>query len=166
MPLTASIGVVKARLSELNELIRAGKSARARALISSMRTDRLGRAERLEVARIARRSGLVDLSVRLLNPLVRNEKTSASASTAEKAEYAMGLSKIGATSEALDLITSLPHDRNPEVLLFHAFILISRWEYGKAIPLLKRHGAQVADDDYNHWVGRVNLAAALTFEGA
>jgi hypothetical protein len=150
-------------LTGLESLVRSGESAKARRILRELRLDRLTRAEKLQAANLARRSGLPELSIKLLNRVMRPRSGASDASARERAEYAAALSRIGATSEALGILESLKGSDHPEVPLFHAFALISQWDYRGAIPLLRRH-ERAAQTDYQRLIGRVNLVAALVFE--
>ncbi|HEX4923143.1 MAG TPA: hypothetical protein VFV50_03620, partial [Bdellovibrionales bacterium] len=115
-------------------------------------------------ANLARRSGLSQLSVRLLNPIVRPDlNVGRPAGPLELAEYAAALTNIGARLEALEILESLDAEKNEDVSLFIAFNHISIWDYARAIPFLESYIEQQTDP-YKKLVGQVNLAAALVNE--
>ncbi len=82
----------------------------------------------------------------------------------EKAEYAAGLVAIGAVPEAISILDGLDSKLNPQVLLYRAFALITRWDYAATISPLEKFIASPGLSPYQKLVGKVNLAAALTFE--
>ena len=79
------------------------------------------------------------ISLRLLNPIVRNQLSMESPPTpGEISEYALALNRIGAFSEALELLESLPEEDVPQVHMHKAFTHISQW--GLLVPLTElRH---------------------------
>ena len=54
----------------------------------------------------------------------------------------------------------------PDVLLFLSLALMSRWDYAATIGLLQKYISVPNLDPYQSHVGRINLIAALIYEGS
>ena len=85
-------------------------------------------------------------------------------SVEERAEYAACLIKMGASHEALNLLTKLDAREVAEIELYRAFALITQWRYQEAIPLLLSYSKNPIVGPFQQMVGRVNLAAAYVNE--
>lgn len=154
-----------ALLRDLETALRSARIAGVRAALARVPSHSVHRADRATVANLAWRAGLVDLAITLLNPLVRTRGRAASGTPREKAEYAAALIRMGAPFEAREILAGIPESTYAESLLYQAFALIPEWNYRAAIPLLNRYCGRVSSDPYRLLVGRVNLLAALIFEG-
>lgn len=111
----------------------------------------------------ARRSGLPALTLRWLRPRVYPNSVQAPPTAAEKSEYAMGLQRLGAFSEAEKLLLEVDPQEYPAALLYRAFCRFSQWDYQSGQILLAELLSRKATlDTYTHYVARVNHAAALT----
>lgn len=153
-----------ADLEIFETMLREGKIGSVRRRLRKTRVSEVPRHELVRLANIARRAGLSQLSVNLLNPIVRPDKNLARrANEGEQAEYAAALTQIGARAEALELLESLDPRKNLEILLFRSFAHFGEWTYAKAIPLLETYIAK-HPVEYQKLVGKVNLAAALVWE--
>lgn len=151
--------------TRINELIRSGKGEIARRELQAFKDKRLPRPIALQMAALARRAGLPELTIRLLNRIVRpGPRSQIRASDQEKAEYAAGLTRFGAVDEAMALLKSVDSRKVPEALLFQAHTLFNCWQYAPAIPLLQTYVHLRGLDDYERLVGKVNLAAAYVHE--
>ncbi len=95
------------------------------------------------IASICRRAGAISAGLRLLAPVVRQERKQVAAggpATAnEKAEYGVLLQRKGCVFEALTLLESIRPEDMPASLLYRAFCHFTRWEYESAVPLLERY---------------------------
>lgn len=150
---------------EIDRDIRQGRLGAARQRLRRLAVKKLKRAAFARCANLARRAGLPQVSIRMLNPLVRPRKILLEpARAAEVSEYAAALIDVGAVDEGLRLLASLDPKRDPQLLLFQAFGLFTRWDYASAIPLLKSY-IRACDTGYQALVGKVNLAAALVTLG-
>ena len=147
-------------VQKVDGAIRAGELDLARSELRHVQSRKVPRALALQVAALA--AGRADIAIRILHPVVRPSNPSAQpASDLEKAEYAAALTYIGASDEALDLLSHLDSKEQPQVLLYHSFALFAQWDYRSAIPLLSGYIASPQLTDYQRLVGKVNLAAAL-----
>ncbi len=148
----------------IDGLIRAGRSAKARSELSRHRPHSFTRAERFELAAVARRAALPWLTLRILTPVVRpSTKKSVTATTREKAEYAAALVRVGAGREGSEILAALDSNEFPQVLLYRAHALFTQWEYQTAIPVLEEYLGKDLDE-YQRVIGEVNLASAYVHE--
>ena len=76
-------------------------------------------------------------------------------------EYAAALVQIGLELEGDELLRAIDPDRYPLSLQFRAFACFTRWDYGAAVPLLRRQLAHPDIDSYQRLVARVNFVSAL-----
>ena len=149
----------------LDTWIRQGQGVQAQRELVRLSKKKLPRREALAFAVLARRADLPLLGIRILNPIVRpTNKAPATASETESAEYALSLTKIGATQEGLQILSDLESTRIPEVLLYTAFAHFTGWDYESALPLLSAYVALPGIAPYQRLIGQVNLAAALVHE--
>jgi hypothetical protein len=149
----------------MDEWIRSGQGDLARQGIRRLTPENLTRPERLQLASLARRVSLPEIGIRLLRPIVRPPGRRATQATdGERAEYAADLIRIGASTEALQLLDGVDTSRAPEALLFRAFGFIAQWNYAEAIEPLNRYVHAPALTDYQRLVGLTNLATSLFCE--
>ncbi|MCB0363746.1 MAG: hypothetical protein H6624_08275 [Bdellovibrionaceae bacterium] len=152
----------KRLVSQLENKNRQGKGLEVRRSLKKLSLKSIPHEHRLPLANLARRNNLPDLTVRILKPLVRPAAgLKSSANPNELAEYAVGLSYLGVTKEAENILSTIRPEDVPQVLLFQSFMHFSRWEYAQAAPLLRTYCQFPKLEDYQRLVGRVNLAAAL-----
>ncbi|MCM2277102.1 MAG: hypothetical protein NDJ89_03415 [Oligoflexia bacterium] len=154
-------------LNQIDESIRQGQTRRAAARIQALceESSRLPRKEKLELARLARRAFIPALGILLLRPFVRpSASTIIKATPEERLEFAACLIWLGARSEGRELLAALDPATHPERDLFTSFALFSSWDYGAAVPLLRRYVRHPALAPYARLVGKANLAAALVHE--
>ncbi len=158
-------------LEQLEALVRAGHFDRVRAQLKLARARRIARGEAVAYANLARRVGLGELSLRILNPIVRPEKggrrvSAIPATPVEKAEYAASLRNLGAIPEAAEILEGIDPEAFPGTLFQQALCRIQKWEYAAAVPLLEQYVAMLNAADYARQVARVNLLSALIHESA
>lgn len=134
--------------------IRAGHPQNVAKLLARLNVTRVPRANRLPLARICRRAGLLSLGLRILS---RRKSSDEVHSPGEAAEYAMLLLRSGAVSEALKRLYQIDTDHVPDALLFRAYGHFGRWEYAESIPELKKY---LAAPTASQLLGRTNLAFA------
>lgn len=145
--------------------IKLGHLEISRCEIKKISPTQLPRKHMARLTHLSRRCGLNQFGLKLLAPLIHPDKPLAiPANNEEKVAYASCLTNIGATEESLKILTSVPLEKNPEILLFQVFAYFSQWKYGSSIPLLKQYLNLLTIEDYNYWVGVTNLAAALIAE--
>ena len=153
------------KLKGWDEAIRRGNAGAVRAELKKLKDQRVSREMILPVAALCRRADFLPFALHLLQPLVRpTRKVAVPATLTERAEYAACLVRVGAGDEALELLKTLSSARTPEVLLYQAFAMASQWDYGAAIPVLKKYVASHRITEYWRLIGQLNLAAALVWE--
>lgn len=153
-------------LDEIDTFLREGKTKDAAAALQRRARKRLKREELSRAALLAWRAGVPSLGLRWLGRVVYPPpRKIADATDGERATHAVCLIAVGAAAEAERLLADVSPKREPRSLLYRAGALFSRWEYGAAIPYLERYVGARGLSEYELRVGRVNLAAALVFEG-
>jgi hypothetical protein len=153
-------------IQEVEGLIQSAQLRAARRKLQSVqKLATPARGQRLKLAQLARRSGLVSLALKLLNPVVRPSAKSPLRPTAEEsAEYAGLLIRSGANTEATHILEALDPGEVPEAWLYRAYACITQWEYEAAIPFLKSYLEVEGLGLIQVVIGKLNLAAALVHE--
>lgn len=150
----------------IDELIKQNRHQTARQLLIKARPSKLPRGYLVKFASLCRRCQLNNLSLKILNLVVRSEKElDEPATDDEKAEYAVTLQRVGSNNEAVELLNQIDRNKVPQANLYMAFSFFSQWEYQQAIPFLKTYIMDPKINSYQALVGRVNLAAALLATG-
>ncbi len=154
-------------LEMIEEAIRAAQLARARSLLRQIDLKKLHPEHWVHASEVCRRSGLPQLALRLLGPMVRPQgRATRRASIEERVEYAGALIQMGATREGMLLLKS-PDARTEmpvRAMLFQAFAQIKEWDYGAAIHSLEAYLKSPLLDEYPRLIGEVNLLAAAIQE--
>ena len=136
--------------------------SKARAALTELLERKIERRHALPVANLLRRAHLSERAVSLLHKIVRSERQLASPPTdAEKAEYAASLNNIGASQEALHILTSLNPVKTPIALLFLSYAYMWQWDWDSAVPALESYAKAPGVAPDMHLWGLVNLASAL-----
>ncbi len=149
-------------LKRIEELIRKGAGKAAQAELKAISQGKPPREVLSALASQARRAGMPELGVRLLNPIVRPPPRSPKRATdAEIVEYAGCLIRVGASNEALKLLQNIDARKNPQAFLYRSHGLFTQWRSIEAVPALQCYLKEVRGDEYQRIVGQVNLAAAL-----
>ena len=153
---------MKDLFKDLDNRIRLGKAKEVATRLRKVNSAKIPRSLLFEGANIARRAGVPLYAVRLLNPIVRNEKDLLHpATTAEKAEYAVALTRIGVVTEASRILAELDPQEDPQVLLYRAYAAFAEWDSEAAITHLEQFVVAQEVSDYLRLVGQVNLASGL-----
>src|SRR3989344_5319653 len=98
-------------LEEIDLLIREGRNGEARKRLQLIEVKSVRRSDRRPLANLARRAQMLNLAIRLLNPVVRSEEIlAAQATDAERAEYGVSLIFLGATQEGLEILNGVSDD--------------------------------------------------------
>ncbi len=152
----------KDTLTRLDADIRGGRLREARASLKALAKAKLPRPALAEAANLAWRASNPAQGIKWLSALVRPAARKPITATAtEKAEYGACLVKVGALSEACDLLAGIAPADEPRAALYLAFAKVAQWDYGGSIPLLKQYLASPKLTAYQKLVGQTNLAAAL-----
>jgi tetratricopeptide (TPR) repeat protein len=122
---------------KIQTLFSQGQFPKALEDLLKINTAEVPRADRLPLARIARKLGRPDVGFRLLGPVIRPEVKTVKASAQELVEYAGLLQNIGSLDEALSYLKDLPLEMVPEAALYQAYCHLNRWESQKAVDCLR-----------------------------
>lgn len=154
-------------LKEIDDRIRQGEIASLKQEFKRLNCAKIPRKARAPLANFARRIGLLDLSVRILNRVIRSEVPVHPAPKAEEiCEYGFSLVRIGAKEEGISLLRSREAREFNRSWLYEAFALISQWDYAGSIPRLQEFIQRCEDrDSYQQLVAKVNLVAAYAYIG-
>jgi hypothetical protein len=153
--------------TKLEDLIRSGNLAAAikQFTVVSSASKNLERKDKLKYANFARRLGLADQGLKILNPIMRPTSRFAKPATVEEQiEYAACLRTEGAPREAFAILEKVDLQKFPGARFQMASCMISEWRYGEAIPYLKAYVFESPLATYSTLVGKVNLLAALIYE--
>lgn len=151
-------------LNEIDELVKKGKKSEVLPLIIELVSKNPPLEIKPKIARLANRSGLPHLALKILFRHVREVKLSRGQSLSEaKAVYAQSLLNIGAFQEAEIMLNSITN--MPEVSLQKAFVCFAQWDYQAAIPHLRNYLKIKNLPRYQKLVGQVNFIAALVSVG-
>ena len=155
------------KYDQLDRLLRKGRSAEVREALVAWADGRVARRDVVRFARLAWRAWMPELGLRLLHPIVRPPATKppVRATPEEKAEYAQCLIHFGAVEEGRKLLEDLSESEHPQVLFYKMTALVREWNYRDSIPLLERYIRSKGVTAYQKLVAKVNLAAALAYDG-
>lgn len=153
------------QLSTIDDFIKRGEIKKAQVAITAIVVGAdVRREERLRLANLARRSGMVFYSLKLLRKLVKSDQELSVTSQAEEIiAYCAGLSLIGATKEAQEKLSLIDGHKYPEAWLHQAFLFISQWEYRQAIYFLRCYAKHPNLSEYQKTVAQVNLLACYLY---
>lgn len=149
-------------LIQWNAMIQQGSASQVRKAFRKLNPRRIPRSHLVEAAQIARRIGLPELIVQWLGPIIHSEKVLvAPATDQEKALFALGLFRIGSINEAQKILAHVNPAVDPQIRFYRGLVFIAQWQYGKAVPELKKYIKDPRLTEYSRLVGRLNLCAAL-----
>jgi tetratricopeptide (TPR) repeat protein len=148
-------------IDECDLLVKSGQMNAVSEKIRALVFAEVPRKWRHALAKICRRTGMIERGLRLLHPIVRREAHSHEpAPTAiEICEYAVLLSRQGSVLEALGLLKDVDKTLTPEAWLYQGFCHVSHWNYAQAAEDFQRY-LECAVDSYSILIAKVNLAAA------
>lgn len=148
-------------INECDSLIKGGQIKSVTDKFRALSFGEVPRKWRQALAKICRRTGMIERGVRLLQPIVRREVHSpeAPASAGEICEYAVLLSRQGSVNEALELLKDIDKTSNPEAYLYLGFCHVTNWNYQQAAQDFESY-LSCAVDPYSLLIGKVNLVAA------
>lgn len=157
---------IKKQLEQIDNLIQQAEGKKAQGLILELHTKGIPTPFLLQAASLAARASLPEISLRLLNPIVRpSSKIIREATDKDKAEYGHALVRIDACSEAKVLLSEINCAKVPEALLYRVLVSLKEWDYTAAVPLLRQYIKSPLISDYSRLVGKVNLALSLILLG-
>lgn len=149
-------------LQQLDGLIKANRLKQAQVLLRKTLAEPADRAYKYKYSDVARRVGLVDLSLRLLSPIVRPKKPiHPEASPDEVMSYGASLIKVGNFLEGEELLNQVNPKDYPQSLFFVALGMLTQWRYKEAAPLFRKYLKSNTLSDYQIAVAKYNLASTL-----
>ena len=156
--------VTKENLRNWNSSVQSGNGGQVQEALKKLNLSQIERRHYARVANIARRVDCQQLSVKLLNRVVRPKvDLIRPAQDGEKLEYAASLIRIGVIDEAMGLLEEIRAHEYSEAILFKAFGHVSRWNYQEAVPLFQSYLECGELTDYQRVVTQANLAASFVF---
>lgn len=159
-------------ISAIEEMIKSGNAFAARALIRNhFKKKNIPIEDKIKLSNLSRRSGMPVLALKILRPLVfENKDLNLQSHPAALSSYGASLSSIGSISEALLIFNQLtrlePLHLNKynfnldEIYLFQSLALFQKWNYNECLPLLKKYIRSKNISLYQKSVGLVNLVSA------
>ncbi len=152
-------------LLKADERIRRGQGKQVAEDLKKISRNSLPRASWVQFANLGRRVGAPLFSLRLLQPLIRQEVDRLHPATSEELTvYASVLARVGITSEAQEILEKVKGPHNPEAYLYLAHIAIYGWNYKAATVLLKKYIRLSRVDGYRRFIAEMNLLSAQTAE--
>ncbi len=130
------------------------KLAEAKKSLQSLAVDSVPVELRHDFARLARRAGLVQKSLKFLHNNVYEIRRP---SERDVLEYASCIRKAGLINQCLMLLSRLPN--SPDKLLYEAFCFIHRWEYAEAEGRLLHLLENFELNDKTKMIAKINLLA-------
>ncbi len=151
-------------LVALDTLTKQGQRQAVLDQLAKILKDKPSNAFRPQLARIANRNHAYVQALRILHPIIRNEREDiAKASPDALNVYATSLMWIGSLEEAEKILQRIKG--GVDSLLTQAFIYFAQWEYQKALPVLIKYINSEKISNYQKLVGQINLLAAFIATG-
>jgi tetratricopeptide (TPR) repeat protein len=145
-------------------MVKNGQLSAVRDGLARLELAKIPRAHLADFSSIARRARLLDVSLKLLHPVVHPENAAAEIATElEVASYATTLGATGCLTDAHKILLPLALSENPPVLLARSFLHIRAWDYAHAVTDLTRYLRCTGLSPYQFCVARLNLTAAYNF---
>lgn len=155
----------RAILEQLETKIREGRHHRLHHDFASLNFTKIPFELRTRFARLANRAGFPVMALRIIGDIFDRDRPPAEMPPpAQQAEYALALSRIGASREALSILKMVDPSDCAEVLLYQSLAHFSEWDYAPTINLLERYIKSDSLSGYQRLVGKINLAAAYVIE--
>ena len=115
---------------------------------------------RPQLARIANRNHAYVLALRILHPIIRQDREKTADAGPEALNiYATSLMWIGALEESQKTLHRIKG--STDALLTEAFVYFAQWDYQKSIPILLKYVNSSSISPYQKLVGQINLLAAF-----
>lgn len=159
-----------AYLDELDSQIKGGRIADVQTALREIEGPTVPENLRYRFANLCRRVGLAPLGLRILsdNVLIDGELRR-DASSQDLIEYGVGLQRVGAVRESMDILRTIDAQKFPESDLYLAFGAIVSWDYQAALDWIDSFLAKTESnpgDPYRRLVARLNRLECLLITGA
>ncbi len=152
------------RINDIETLIVSGDHMKCRKLLERINPRQLPREWATRVAQAALRIQHSILALKILHGFVYpKNQFDQPATDLEKSIYANSLNRLGATSEALEILSGLDETLNPEVLFYRGIAHFRQWNYSEGVRAFRQYVAREDLEPYRRIVGQVNLAAGLIY---
>ena len=152
-------------IADLDALTKEGKRFQVLRQLNSLMKTGPDKKLRTQLARLANRNQAYVLALRLLHPVVRDDREKIEPATAEALNiYATSLMWIGALDESQKCLQRIKG--STEALLTQAFVFFAQWDYQKSVPVLLKYIYSSQTTVYQKLVGRINLLAAYIAFGS
>lgn len=149
-------------LKQCHEGIQSGKAHKVKKQFQKIKVKSIPRVYRQPMAEMARRLNLIELGLKIMNPLIHSDKELLQpAGAEEQITYSALLIRIGALKEALQRLQSVPVDENPRAYLFLAHVYAGQWQYSLAWPYLELYQEKAHLDEYQKTLNQLNMASCL-----
>ena len=144
---------------DLDNLTKQGQRHLVLKGLANLMTASPSRNLRPQLARIANRNHAYVQALRILHPLIRDDREGIVPAGPEALNiYATSLMWIGALEESQQCLIRIKG--STDALLTQAFVCFAQWDYKKAIPILVKYVNSSQISPYQNLVGRINLLAA------
>ena len=153
--------VTVSQLDKLEEQIRTNSAPKLEELVRSHGAGKIPRPLLSRYANLIRRLGGTGYSLKLLNPIVRDENKNPS--VAEIIEYASCLSRLGLIDESIGLLDKIKHEPQSEIQYELAAAYVAKWDYPSSLAYFKKYLNSKDLSIYKICVGEINIAAALIY---
>jgi hypothetical protein len=151
-------------LPEIEKLVVHGSLGAAAEALRGLSARRIPREHASHFASLSRRTGQPALALNALHKIVRPlEKRGRDepATDREKSEYAAALNDVGASREALALLSGLDHKKAPSARLYEGFALMRIWELDAAIERFRAVAGSPAATPLGRYRATIELAGCL-----
>lgn len=157
--MNSSVDKYQQIIDKCDALIKAGQLQQVAQIMGQLNLSQVPRTKRQSLAKICRRATLISQGLRLLHPIIRQEKSLENPATSgELCEYAVLLIRNGSIQEAEALLKNVNLKEAPEGLMYLGFVGIANWDYVPAAHFLKEF-LDSNSDPYTKLIAQVNLAS-------
>lgn len=149
-------------ISECEGHLRDGRADLVARNVGGIALAKIPRSLRLPFANICRRANLIQQGLRILAPIVREDRRHRlrDATPDELAEYAFLIMKNGSIGEAQRLLQTIEPKECANATLYAGFCHMMRWEYREALPYFETF-LSLKPELYQATIAKVNFAASL-----
>jgi tetratricopeptide (TPR) repeat protein len=152
-------------LLKADDRIRRGEGKHVAEDLKNISKNSLPRSSWVKFANLGRRVGAPLFSLRLLQPLIRQEINRLHPATSEELTlYASVLARVGITAEAREILEKVQGPKNPDAFLYLAHAEIYSWNYKAAAVSLKKYLRLSRVDGYQRFIAEMNLLSAQVAE--
>lgn len=148
-------------ISEIESLIRTAQGTVAQNKLGRLQRTSIPRERLHEISLLASRAGNPDLALNLMRKFVRPTKGLATKATPEDlTAYAVALFRLGADSEAKNLLSAIDAEKLPRTYFYRGLISLREWSYAEAARNFREYLGRETDK-YQRFTCKLNLAQTL-----